>query len=191
MFVLVLSGCRFDSYHRRVAGDNARVLPRQAGSTPAWAGARGNARPTGRRKTPHFTKENQLLCFTVSAGCYTLHHEEAAMPSKKKKEKTANENIKGGAEAYTPTRIEWLCVELNSLSFFDWRTEDVGLHAMFVPKTGDPDTVLVKFTFTDNVDADSKNALIRMAKDVIKHYACTRGWDTWLKMEVKIEMHEE
>lgn len=114
------------------------------------------------------------------------------MPSKKKKDKKiANENINGGAGAYTPTRIEWLCVELNSLSFFDWRTEDVGLHAMFVPKTGDPDTVLVKFTFTDNVDADSKNAIIRMAKDVIKHYACTRGWDTWLKMEVKIEMHEE
>ena len=32
------------------------VLPRQAGSTPAWAGARGNARPAGRRKTPHFTE---------------------------------------------------------------------------------------------------------------------------------------
>lgn len=114
------------------------------------------------------------------------------MPSKKKKgKKTTNENISGGAGAYTPTRIEWLCVELNSLGFFQWRTEDVGLHAMFVPKPGNSDTVLVKFTFTDNVDPDSKNALTHMAEDVIKHYACNRGWDTWLKMEVKIEMHEE
>ncbi len=114
------------------------------------------------------------------------------MPSKKKKDKkTANENISGGAEAYTPTRIEWLCVELNSLGFFQWRTEEIGLNAMFVPKTGDSDTVLVKFTFTENVDEDTKNAIIRMAEDVIKHYACNRGWDKWLKMEIKIEIHEE
>lgn len=26
-YALALSGCRFDSYHRRVAGDNARVTP--------------------------------------------------------------------------------------------------------------------------------------------------------------------
>ena len=114
------------------------------------------------------------------------------MSSKKKKDKKSkNGNISGGAKAYTPTRIEWLCVELNSLGFFDWRTEDVGLHAMFVPKQKDPDTVIVKFTFTDNVDTDSKNDIIHMAKDVIKHYTRQRGWDTWLKMEVEIEMHEE
>jgi hypothetical protein len=114
------------------------------------------------------------------------------MSSKKKKDKmTVNIEDNGGAELYTPTRIEWLCVELNSLGFFEWRTEDVGLHAMFVPKTGDSDTVLVKFVFTDNIDADSKNNIIRMAKDVIKHYACNRGWDTWLKMEIEIGMHEE
>lgn len=126
------------------------------------------------------------------SSCILSHHKEAAMPSKKKKDKkTANENISGGAEVYTPTRIEWLCVELNSLGFFQWRTEDVGLHTMFVPKQGDSDTVLVKFIFTDNVDTDFQNDIINMAKDAIKHYACNRGWDTWLKMEVKIEMHEE
>lgn len=62
---------------------------------------------------------------------------------------------------------------------------------MFVPKTGDSDTVLVKFIFTDNVDVESKDNLIHMAKDVINHYARTRGWDTWLKIEIEIEMHEE
>ncbi len=113
------------------------------------------------------------------------------MSSKKKKDKNANENMKGGAGTYTPTRIEWLCVELNSLGFFQWRTEEVGMHAMFIPKQGDPDTVVVKFVLTDNVDADSKNEIIHMVKDVIKHYTRKRGWDTWLKMEIEIEMHEE
>ena len=88
------------------------------------------------------------------------------MSSKKKKnKKSENGNISGGA--------------------------DVGMYAMFIPKQGDPDTVIVKFTFTDNVDADSKNNIIHMAKDVIKHYTRKRGWDTWLKMEVEIETHEE
>jgi len=65
------------------------------------------------------------------------------------------------------------------------------LHTMFFPKTGDSDTVIVKFIFTDNIDVECKNNIIRMAKDVIKHYACNRVWHTRLKMEVEIEMQEE
>ena len=93
-----------------------------------------------------------------------------------------------GWKAYTPTRLEWLAVELNAGSRTQL-TASNGYLVAFVPyeKT---DTIVMFVRYTTNANRQAMNTTIDGARKVIQMIAERRGWDKWLKVREDVQAAE-
>lgn len=87
-----------------------------------------------------------------------------------------------GMTPYTPTRLEWLALDLEASYHEDFdRNSDYSLH--YLPKP--PNTVLIFVHYNNEASAETVNHAIDAAKDVVNQDASSHGWRSWVKVEVQ------
>jgi hypothetical protein len=91
-----------------------------------------------------------------------------------------------GDKPYTPTRLEWLAVDLNGRLRVDL-SEETGYLMQFVPMKG-TDTILIYVTYLPSVGRQAMIMSIDSARKVISIEAKARGWSSWLKVDEHVEM---
>lgn len=90
-----------------------------------------------------------------------------------------------GLHIYTPTRLEWLAVMLNTLFQHDSLSSDG--FALYYIGLNDGETIRIVVRYNANVDESLMDQKIRVAKEAISRYAKVYGWESWIKSEVDVE----
>ena len=95
------------------------------------------------------------------------------------------EELRGGGP-YTPTKLEWLTVELNSGYRSDFEESgDVGqIERSFVHDQ--MDTIIVMIQYSGEVPRSHINRMADLGRKVARNSAKRRGWD-WIKVEEQVE----
>jgi hypothetical protein len=91
-----------------------------------------------------------------------------------------------GNRPYTPTRLEWLAVELNAESRVDL-SESTGYMMQFIP-IGSANTIMIYVKYLPSVNREVMNMAIDTARKVIAIETKSRGWSSWLKVTERVEM---
>jgi hypothetical protein len=86
-------------------------------------------------------------------------------------------------EPYTPTRLEWLALDLES-RFKTQLEGGAGVSNLDFTAVG-PDTVLVSVLYTDDASAATVDAVIEQAKHFANEDADSYGWSKWVKIRVE------
>jgi hypothetical protein len=87
---------------------------------------------------------------------------------------------------YTPSRLEWLAVDLNAQLRTDL-TETTGYQLQLIPIAG-RDTILIFVRYLPSVDREAMNMGIDAARKVIAIESKSYGWSTWLRVKERVEM---
>ncbi len=86
-----------------------------------------------------------------------------------------------GFENYTPSRLEWLAVLLNSLLPYIYTDEEI--NKVYVPKD-DGKTIVLMVRYPKDLDSKIVEEHIEHMKEHIKELAAINKWDSWLEIEV-------
>ncbi len=90
-----------------------------------------------------------------------------------------------GLHVYTPTRLEWLSVMLNTLFQYDNLSSDG--FALYYIGLNDGETIRIVVRYNTNVNESLMAQKIRVAKEAVSRYAKVYEWESWIKTEVDIE----
>jgi hypothetical protein len=92
-----------------------------------------------------------------------------------------------GDRPYTPTRREWIALELNA----NWR-EDLtknDFSMQFAAPRYQEDTILIFVNYLPSVNRQIMNGAIEAAKQAIAIEAKGHGW-SWLKVKEQVQMND-
>ena len=90
-----------------------------------------------------------------------------------------------GLTPYTPTKIEWLALAVNS----QLRQDASGDSPFFLSVVQvDHETLLIFVRYYSTVNREIMNSTINTAREVIMITAKSYGWDKWVKIREQIEM---
>jgi len=87
-----------------------------------------------------------------------------------------------GMMPYTPTRLEWLAVDLEASYHQDF-SHDSPLSLHYLPKP--PNTVLIYVHYTSETSPAALEGAIDAAKGQVNQDASSHGWSSWVKIEVQ------
>ena len=90
-----------------------------------------------------------------------------------------------GLHIYTPTRLEWLAVMLNTL--FQDNNLSSDRFMLYYRGLKDGETIQIVVRYYANVNREFMEGQIKVGKEAISRYAKSYGWESWLKTEVDIE----
>src|ERR1035441_7635624 len=90
-----------------------------------------------------------------------------------------------GSKPYTPTRLEWLAVDLNARMRRDMTAENE--FTMAFVRLEKEDAILIYVDYLPSVDRQRMNQTVDTARKVIAVESKGRGWP-WLKVKERIEM---
>lgn len=94
----------------------------------------------------------------------------------------SNSPAQPGMLPYTPTRLEWLTVDLEASYHQDFsRDSNYSLH--YLPKP--PNTVLIFVHYTAETSTGNLEKAIDAAKQQVNQDASSHGWSSWVKVEVQ------
>jgi hypothetical protein len=90
-----------------------------------------------------------------------------------------------GFQPYTPTRIEWLALSLQSNLRQD-ATVDSPFSLNVV--NSDHETILILVRYQPNADREIMNMSVETAREVTQITAKSYGWNSWVKIKERVEM---
>jgi len=90
-----------------------------------------------------------------------------------------------GSEPFTPTRMDWLIVELQACCRHDGLSVE-GFDLQFT--NPDPETVLIYVTYLPTVDRAAMSVTIDSVKRVVDIKARSYGWQNWVKVREDVHM---
>jgi hypothetical protein len=99
-----------------------------------------------------------------------------------------------GSKPYTPTRLEWLAVELNAqMRFVATPLSEYSM--IFVPLEKE-DAILISVTYLPSVDRipesrQRMNLTLDSAREIISTRSKAKGWSSWLKVRERVEPAEQ
>jgi len=85
-----------------------------------------------------------------------------------------------GSVPFTPTRLDWLIVELNAFARLQTLATD-RFTLMFTPRP-DEDTVVIYVRYLSDADQAGMRSAIQEARNVIGIITRRRGWDGWVRI---------
>ncbi len=91
-----------------------------------------------------------------------------------------------GWKPYTPTRLEWLAVDLNATRGVRLTLEE-GFAVRFDPIEKE-DCILISVLHFPTVNRKAMNTEIEWSRKIILTTAKRYGWDKWLKIKEDIQM---
>jgi len=99
----------------------------------------------------------------------------------------AERGLREGSKPYTPTRLEWLVVQLNAE---DPGGSDLvsGMDLSYVA-LADQDAILIYVRYYPSVDRELMNSAIDFSRKYIGLEAKSRGWDSWLTVKENVQRH--
>jgi hypothetical protein len=86
-----------------------------------------------------------------------------------------------GMLPYTPTRVEWLALNLQANYKTDW-SPDSDYSVNFIPDF--PDTIAIAVGYTDKASAALVDQAVEGAKALVGKEANNFGWSKWVKIKV-------
>lgn len=86
-----------------------------------------------------------------------------------------------GIKPYTPSRLEWLALELNAEMRIDFLM-DSNFSMAFVPHEKE-DAICIYVRYNPNVNREIMNMEINAARENISRKAKYYGWSSWLKIK--------
>ena len=89
-----------------------------------------------------------------------------------------------GWRPYTPSRIEWLAVELNANHRIDAQIDKE--YSLTFVADGTTDTIVIGVGVFPYVNREMMNMGINHARKMVRMTAEKYGWDTWVKIRVKM-----
>ena len=84
-------------------------------------------------------------------------------------------------EPYTPSRLEWLALDLESSYKTELSGDDISLDFTAIA----PDTILVSVMYTNDTSAGVVDAIIEQSKELAQTDAQSHGWAKWIKIRVE------
>ena len=88
--------------------------------------------------------------------------------------------------SYTPSRLEWLAVELNA-GLRVRLTQDNGYSMDFVP-VENVDAILIYVVYLPTVDREVMNLAIDTARKVIAMKVKSKGWASWVNVKEQVTL---
>ena len=89
-----------------------------------------------------------------------------------------------GFEDYTPSRLEWLAMVLNSLHpYINISLSNKQISAVFLPKD-DGKTLVLMVRYPEGTDSKIIEKYIRIAENYVNDLAKIHKWDSWIEIEV-------
>ena len=114
-----------------------------------------------------------VICAVAALIALTVHSDAAPH--------SAEPGMEPGLMPYTPTRIEWLALDLEASYHQDFGHDSgVSLHYLAKP----PNTVLVFIHYTSEASAEAVDNAIETAKQLVKQDGASHNW-SWVKIEVQ------
>ena len=91
-----------------------------------------------------------------------------------------------GLTPYTPTKIEWLALAVNSQL-----RQDASAHFPFSLSVvhSDHETLVIFVRYHPTVNREIMNRTIETAREVIRSTAKSYGWDNWVNIRERVEMY--
>jgi len=97
----------------------------------------------------------------------------------------SNSTLGEGDKSFTPTRLEWLVLEVNTLSRVDFTSgHKFGMEV----QGGGPDTVLVFVRYQPTVNREVMNTAIEGMRREINSAAKRHGWESWVKIREDVKL---
>ena len=94
-----------------------------------------------------------------------------------------------GFEEYTPSRLEWLVVMLNSLIPF-LSVSDHGIDYVFLPGS-DGKSLKLRVSHFKEIDPETVSSFTNNVKEYALDVAKLYKWDSWLEIQEEITITEE
>jgi hypothetical protein len=91
-----------------------------------------------------------------------------------------------GAKPYTPTRLEWLALEMNAESRRSVTAENP--FTLEFVAISDEDTIVIYVQYVPSVNREILNRAVDSARKIVAIRAEGLGWASWLKVKEKIDM---
>ena len=85
-------------------------------------------------------------------------------------------------EPYTPTRLEWLALDLESR--FKSQLEGGDISSLDFTAIA-PDTILISVLYTNDASAAFVDRIIDTAKGFVEKDALSYGWSKWIRIRVE------
>lgn len=98
------------------------------------------------------------------------------------------ETVPPGMMPYTPTRLDWLVLNLEAYNRNDF-SSDSDYSLGYVAKN--PDTVVIHVYYLPKASAGIVDRAIDTAKQLANQEASRNGWSPWVKVEVQRKLLEE
>ena len=93
-----------------------------------------------------------------------------------------------GEKKYTPTRIEWLSVFLNSIASSSLIEAGIGIY--FLP-VQDENTLGIFIRHKPDVDKERLDNVIEASKQLVDHLVKDYKWDSWINIVEFINVEDE
>lgn len=96
-----------------------------------------------------------------------------------------------GQQPYTPTRLQWLAVALNSMSVIGSTIPmfQKGFSVQYVPES-EKDTIHIYFEHPKDLSREQVDRLSASLKNQVLEMIKSEGWDSWVKIEVNEKVSE-
>ena len=99
------------------------------------------------------------------------------------------EALSPGLQSYTPTRLEWLELELQASSREeDFTNPGYSYSVDYLAKP--PDTIVVLAQYSKGTSAGLVDRAIEHCKRMVEKRASSHGWSEWVKVEVQRHLTE-
>ncbi len=85
-----------------------------------------------------------------------------------------------GDMPYTPTKLEWLALQLNILA--GYQTENIDIDYIEVKNK---DTIVIHIGYSPNTSAEILTLAEKASKDAVRRLAKLYGWDNWVKIDLQ------
>lgn len=92
------------------------------------------------------------------------------------------ENEKYGSEKYTPSRLEWLALILNSM----YRAGNLAANHFKLSYSpgSDEKTINVDISYFDDLDIKTLEEVKKVGRDAVQITADNYGWGDWIKINI-------
>lgn len=90
-----------------------------------------------------------------------------------------------GLEVYTPNRLDWLMLQLNSLFQHEGLAID-GFEIYYLSEL-DGESISIIVNHNATVNKELMNSKIEVAKRAVLTFADRYGWESWVKVNVEVK----
>ena len=89
-----------------------------------------------------------------------------------------------GSEGYTPSKLEWLAMEMNVMSKTEASTSGIYMAFVGIERSNE---ILIYVRYHPSTDRELLNLQINNAKELIHKKATGYGWTSWLKIKEDVK----